>query len=332
MEIFTDLTARGKIKKSRCNVVIGLKQLGYSSKFDVRSNDIFIFCKRKAYRLPMPTPKHERFPENLIDQFFNEYGWAPSRRGIICALRYFAMSSKDFQRREFNEVAEDLNCLPNWDGKDRPLSNSLEFQNEKSKAKLSKFIQYWGRAAVGRAIDPGIKAQNALILTGEQGIGKTQFFKDFAGISRFTGTNFFHCEEKFPVKVLERVKGKWIVQYENIDNVFKGKNGGTCLRHALDTDLMFFSMRGRYPNRMHVGFINCGTTQDPDFLIDEYNQRRFIFADIKSAQLEERKQVLAQLIYEYRNKMKYWADESEFSEYFRPNLTHRRYKLSPNKW
>jgi len=131
---------------------------------------------------------------------------------------------------------------------------------------------------VARALDPGCKLDNALILAGKQGYGKTTFFETLAHPSRFVTISHSASQEK----AIKDSYKYWIVEYGELDSKLSYNN----MNHLKN----YMSMRSDEVRHLYVNmsetkvrhFVLVGTTNKDNFLIDPTGNRRFWVVKIAS--------------------------------------------------
>ncbi len=118
--------------------------------------------------------------------------------------------------------------------------------------------------------DP-VKFDNAQILQGVQGIGKSTFFEALAGADFFTDDmgNISDKDEKI------KPHYSWMVEWSELENIFdKAKESSIKAYLTCKTD----NIRPPYARsskKMNRGFSICGTTNKSEFLTDQIGNRRF---------------------------------------------------------
>lgn len=228
------------------------------------------------------------------------------RQDIMTAIRHVA------KKYSYNPVQEYLNTLK-WDGVSR-LDTWLEtycgaslVEEDLSAVDKQRDIavhvrrigRRWMMSAVARALDPGCKADNVLILEGPQGIKKSTVFSVLASQKWFTDS---------PVAIgqkdaMQVVGTKWIIEMAELS----GLNGSET-----EQQKQFFSSRvdtfrppfGMVPIDFPRHSVCAGTTNKQQYLSDETGNRRFwavwceriAIADLK----RDRDQLWAEAVHFYK--------------------------------
>jgi predicted P-loop ATPase len=124
-------------------------------------------------------------------------------------------------------------------------------------------------AAVARAMEPGCKYDNMLILSGPQGIGKSTLLDKMSrgwfndSIRTFEGKDAF-----------ELIQGVWLVEISELD-AFR-RSDVACIKQflSLRTD-RFRAAYGRHVKELPRCCVFFGTTNTTDYLQDRTGNRRF---------------------------------------------------------
>lgn len=165
----------------------------------------------------------------------------------------------------------------------------------------------WMIAAVARIFEPGCKADNALILEGLQGIGKSTVAAVLAGEGWF-GDALPHMGTK---DAQSYVCGLWIVEMAELANMAKAE---------VEVVKAFLSRRedrfrpayGRYEKLVPRQCVFIGTTNSDDYLRDTTGNRRFWPVRCGVINLdalrEDRDQLWAEAVHAYRNEEGWWID------------------------
>ncbi|MEH2434926.1 MAG: virulence-associated E family protein [Nostoc sp.] len=173
------------------------------------------------------------------------------------------------------------------------------------------YIRKWLISAVARALEPGQKADVALVLQGEQGKGKTTFFSSLFG-------EFFQTlgEHKSDVDQLLAMARSWCIEYGEIENAFSRK-AVAAIKSFMSTESDTFrrpyaSEPDEYPRH----FVICGTTNQGEFLSDSTGNRRFWVVpateDIDTEAITQmRDDVWAAVLALFLNKEQWWLTKTE---------------------
>jgi predicted P-loop ATPase len=168
---------------------------------------------------------------------------------------------QDYLERAYKEIGGDLQFLDDlatrYLGTEAPIYNT--------------FLKYTLIAAVARIYEPGCKVDNALILQGGQGIGKSTFFKSLASPNWFDDSLGAISDKDERLK-LHRA---WFVEWGELESVFKRKDISAVKSFlTCSTDLIrkpYASALESLPRRSVI----VGSTNQPQFLVDATGNRRF---------------------------------------------------------
>ena len=206
----------------------------------------------------------------------------------------------------YHPVLELLTAAP-WDGEDRlqEIYAMLRLENDLDKALVHKWALQC-IAVLHNTDETPVSAQGVLVLQGEQGIGKTQFFKHLA-----IGNHYFKEGATLDMtnkdSIMSAIK-VWICELGEIDSTTKKEQS------ALKAFLTSGIDRFREPYARHetarlrrTSF--CGTVNPKEYLRDETGNRRYWTVQVEkidltkvfSHTLEWYKQFWRQMYKEYQN-------------------------------
>lgn len=201
---------------------------------------------------------------NFSSYMATKYGIEIGKDKAIDAITVVA------NRYRFHPVQEYLNSLT-WDGFPR-LDDMLQtyFRAEGDPEYLAFVGSKWMISCVARAMNPGCKADHALILEGEQGILKSTAFKVLGGrwFSDDMGGDIGSKD------AIDCLRFSWIIEMPELSRLN---------RAAVDLYTAFLSRQidrvrpayGRCTMEIHRGYIFCGSTNQETYLRDETGNRRF---------------------------------------------------------
>lgn len=214
----------------------------------------------------------------------------------------------------FDPVRDYLTGLA-WDGVERLDTMLIRWMGAEDNRYVRAVTRKWMCAAVKRALYPGCKFDNMLILVGRQGIGKSNLAR---ALSRGWFTDSLGRMDSSK-DAYERLSGVWIAEVaelaatqkseiEDIKN-FISKQEDTFRRaYARETET--------FPRRC----VFYGTTNDPEFLRDRTGARRFWPVEVvgfDNGQLrgleDEVDQLWAEAAVRYRAGEVLWLDDAQIA-------------------
>lgn len=140
------------------------------------------------------------------------------------------------------------------------------------------YLMRWLIGAVARALKPGCQMDTALVIKGEQGSGKTSFFRAISKTDWFTtlGSSDKGKDE------LMKLSQFWIVEYGEIESAFRRKDVADMKAFLTETIDTFRKPYGRENISAPRSCVFAGTTNEDAFLTDDTGSRRFWVIDAGS--------------------------------------------------
>lgn len=205
-----------------------------------------------------------------------------------------------------------LGRLPNqvnyqaWDGWDTLAAKVFGTDQAIHQIMLSK----WLIAAVARVFKPGVKADNCLVLQGEQGIGKTSFFS-ILGDAWFST---IHQHTKDADRTRQVIK-HWILELGELEGITRKTDQEALKAFISETAdehrLHYKNQIDTYPRRCILG----ATANSKDILQDSTGSRRYWAIPAAKVDLEflkaNRDQIWAEAVRRYQRNEKHWLDQDE---------------------
>ena len=203
-------------------------------------------------------------------------------------------------KHKFNSVRDYLLSVK-WDGVSRLETLFIDYfgadDNDYTKEVAKKSFV----AAVARVMQPGIKFDNMVIISGAQGIGKSTFFsylgKDWFSDSLVT----FEGKE-----AAELIQGRWLIEVGELSGMTKSETN-TVKQFLSKTDDIYREAYGRRTAQFPRKCVFFGTTNDTEYLKDPTGGRRFWPVDANAKKAT--KSVFADLPTEVDN---IWAEAFAF--------------------
>ena len=127
--------------------------------------------------------------------------------------------------------------------------------------------------AINRAYHPGCKFDYMLVLVGEQGAGKSTFFKLLAGRDEWYNDNFNTIDGD---KAAEKLRGMWIVELAELLAVKKAQQVESIKAFITSTVDTYRPPYGRRTEQRPRVCVFAGTTNSSHFLTDRTGNRRYL--------------------------------------------------------
>lgn len=188
-----------------------------------------------------------------------------------------------------------------WDGVKRAETLLIDYMGAEDTAYTRAVTRKTLAAAVRRVRQPGVKFDNALILVGKQGCGKSYIVGKLGGkwfsdtLTNITGKEAY-----------EELQGFWIVEIAELSALRKSEVEVVKHFMAKQSD----SYRAAYDRHVKTRARQCiffGTTNNAEFLRDATGNRRFLPVDVDPA--KARLSVFDDLTDEVRDQI--WAEACE---------------------
>ena len=169
---------------------------------------------------------------------------------------------------KINEVADYLLKLE-WDGVKRLDTLLIDYFGAADNIYVRETIRKMLVAAVARAIEPGVKFDNMLILAGKQGCGKSTFIR-YLGRDWFSDS-LYTFEGK---EASEQIQGCFIIELGELAAMARSDTNAIKQFISKTEDIFreaYGRRTGRYPRRC----VFFGTTNEAEILRDNTGNRRF---------------------------------------------------------
>lgn len=179
-----------------------------------------------------------------------------------------------FQKNTFHPVREYLSSLK-WDGQERVETLLIDYLGAKDTEYVRMVTRKWMCGAVARIFEPGVKFDYMLVLTGEQGIQKSTFFRILAK-DWFTDS----LQDVEGNQAIEKLMGSWIIEFGELQAFSRSESNAIkrFITSQEDRTRLAYDRRTSYLKRQCVF---AGTTNKSEFLKDETGNRRFWPVEVK---------------------------------------------------
>lgn len=183
----------------------------------------------------------------------------------------FSVYATNHKRHKIREYLDGLQ----WDGIPRLDTLLIDYFGAADVLYTREATRKTFVAAVARAMEPGTKFDNMLILSGSQGVGKSTFF-------RLMGKEWYSDSmATFEGKdAAELVQGYWIIEAGELTGLNKSEMN-TVKQFLSKTEDVYRMPYGRRTAAFPRSCIIVGTTNDREFLKDRTGNRRFWPIDLE---------------------------------------------------
>ncbi|MBR0060054.1 MAG: MerR family transcriptional regulator [Selenomonadaceae bacterium] len=183
-------------------------------------------------------------------------------------------------KNSFHPVKDWLKNLPAWDGKPRAETLFVDFLRVDDTPFAREVTLNWLTAALARIVYPGCNYQTALVLHGNQGIGKSYILERLGG--RWYGVLSDSIDDPH---ALDTINSLWICELKEFRAARKADVNTlkAFIDTAVDTRRAAYERRPKpYPRHVVFGI----TVNDDGFLNDLTGNRRFPILECKSTRGE----------------------------------------------
>lgn len=221
-----------------------------------------------------PTPWHRKI-ENRTDgdpwidwdsanlRVYMEQYWGLKNRADMQDA--FAVVQEE---NKFNPLQDYLKGLT-WDGTERLDTLLIRYLRAEDCAYVRAVTRKWFTAAVARAMSPGRKFDNMLVLVGDQGVGKSTLVQVMSkgrfsdSITDLKGKNAY-----------EQLRGAWLVEFGELASM-KRAEVETVKNFVSKTEDSYRPAYGEFTRTYKRTCVFFGTTNEMEFLKDRTGARRF---------------------------------------------------------
>jgi predicted P-loop ATPase len=237
---------------------------------------------------PLPEEKAGQIRERCEDAPWG--GFSPEKGTMFDAI--YTVASE----RTYHPVREYLSALE-WDGDpriERVITDIFGTPTSQARDLDHAMVRKWFIAAVRRALHPGIKADDALVLQGEQGLKKSTFFAILGG------EWFGDTEVKIGDKDgLQQIHANWITEWGEIDRITTASHAGAVKSFISRCTDHFRPPYARNVEPYKRSCVIVGSVNPERFLTDPTGARRFYVVRVVS-------EINIKLLTEWRDQL--WAE------------------------
>jgi predicted P-loop ATPase len=186
-----------------------------------------------------------------------------------------AMAAMSYDNK-FHPLCDWLNSLK-WDGVSRVERIGKEILGADDPAKASMIIEKVMLAVARRArlrdIEGGVKFDTIAILVGEQGIGKSTFWKELLPNKSWFSDSFSPSWDS--KKILENTSGCAIIEWSELGNLAKADREHVKATLSQTRDIARKAW-GKGTTKQNRQFVIVGSTNAYDFMTDRTGNRRIL--------------------------------------------------------
>ena len=223
----------------------------------------------------------------------------------------------------FHEVKQYFESLPKWDGKKRAETFFVDWLNVADSKYVREVTMKWFLAAVARIFHPGCEFQWALVLHGNQKIGKGYILK------RLGGKWYKAISDRVDdPHVVDTVKLVWIGEFKEMNGMRKADVNAIkdFIELPADTRRFAYARRAKTVPRHCVFAI---TVNDDSFLSDLTGNRRFLILHSNLPKFGYVHEVRGEKLSDDNVIAQIWAEVfAHYKELFKNGFDERKLELS----
>lgn len=176
-------------------------------------------------------------------------------------------------RNSYHPVRDFLNSLE-WDGQERIRFALRHFLGADTSDYTYEILKFFMLGAVSRAFKPGIKFDYIICVVGDQGAGKSTFFRLLAVDDEWFIDDLKDLESG---KVYEKLQGHWIIELSEMLATNNAKSNEAIKNFLSRQKEIYRTPYERYPKDRPRQCVFAGTTNKISFLpSDRTGNRRFL--------------------------------------------------------
>ena len=261
----TDKDENGRIKNTLANCVAILESQPWGFAFDELAQE-FVFRGEVSWPAHYGKVLTDDLVRAIRFEIVNVFDVEFSTPNVFDSLMVLCRA------KPFNPVVEYLDKLE-WDGVARLDSWLAVYMGAPDNYYTRAVGPKWALGAVARAMKPGVKFDQALILEGEQGSDKSTGIETLAGEGFFSDAELGNVRDKDAVLNLQ---GVWIQEMAEMTTMTKSDVNELKGFISRKTDKIRAPF-GRLPIKLPRGFVLVGTINPGQggYFIDQTGNRRY---------------------------------------------------------
>ena len=176
-------------------------------------------------------------------------------------------------RKSYHPVREFLNSLE-WDGQERVRYALHHFLGADDSDYTYEILKFFMLGAISRVFRPGIKFDYIICVVGDQGAGKSTFFRLLAVEDEWFTDDLKDLESG---KVYEKLQGHWIIELSEMLATNNARSNEAIKSFLSRQKEIYRTPYERYPKDRPRQCVFAGTTNKISFLpSDRTGNRRFL--------------------------------------------------------
>ena len=200
-------------------------------------------------------------------------------------------------KNKYDPVRDWISGLPKWDGVNRLDDMHIFAGCDPADAWAQVCVRKFVLALLARALRPGCKNDQVLILKGGQGLFKSTFLENVVP-SRFFTSQAVNTRDRDGMMTLAR---NWLVEFGELEHVVRVENVLAIKAFLSQRVDEYRKPYGREPVKIPRRFVCAGTTNEHEILFDATGDRRFNIVRLakptqRDWMLANREQVFAQAL------------------------------------
>ena len=227
----------------------------------------------------------------IIQNIYVEWASADIRAAIL----------RSAMEKQYDELRDWLRSLE-WDKKPRVENWLHSYLGADDNPYTREAGTVWLKGAVARVLNPGIQFDLAMILEGDQGVGKTSALRILAG--NYHIETALELDRKGEDEIIRKLHGSesWIIEMSEL-TAFRKSEIESLKSFLTKTHDHYRKPYAREVTIKPRGFVFAGTTNDTTYLADSAN-RRYLPVKVRHLEREQmendRQQLLAEAVAMYK--------------------------------